>query len=122
MTEAGNGPVAALARDVRHALGRTVGVRTVLRGGEEWLHVEGPGGGKGTTSLGMNAAEQAAWALGELHDDVVEELWATGRSSAWPTCPEHPHTHPLGVVEGPSGWWWTCPRTGRPVHPLGYLP
>lgn len=68
------------------------------------------------------AAEEAARVTDSVHEGVVEWMPGEGRSTSWPSCPQHPETHPLELVPGSDGDprpRWRCPRTREVVGPLG---
>jgi len=56
---------------------------------------------------------------GQVQDFVHEDLPARGQTAVWPGCPLHPATHPLSPTLHEGQAWWECPRTRRPVRPLG---
>jgi hypothetical protein len=47
----------------------------------------------------------------------VQEYAMEASRSAWPTCPEHPNTHPLWLRDGA----YTCPQSGTAHGRLGQL-
>ena len=64
-------------------------------------------------SVGITPDESFAALVVEVADQlqewVVDRLWDLGKDTNWPTCPSHPHTHPLQPAlldQTPS---WVCP-------------
>lgn len=66
-------------------------------------------------------ADQVA-SLAEQVQEVVQELSpAYGWSSAWPSCAEHPDTHPAELDRYEGVAVWQCPRAPGVRVPVGDL-
>lgn len=57
----------------------------------------------------------------QVQEMMVEELWAAGRSTNFPVCPEHPDSHPLKATMLGDNPWWVCPVTSNAVTRIGDL-
>lgn len=80
------------------------------------------GTGSGVTiDRSATSTENVAWAADQVQSWVIEELWAAGRSTNWPECPQHPTAHPLtpGLVGGSAVW--ICPITDEVIALIGAL-
>lgn len=55
----------------------------------------------------------------KIQEIVIENI--AGRASNWPSCPEHPATHPMGAVVVEREGWWACPTSGTRAVRVGEL-
>ena len=85
------------------------------------LTMEGGGGVGVRITEGADRSRQVVDLADQIQDWAVEELWSAGRSPAWPTCPEHPDSHPLTPTEADSRAVWICPTTSKVVATIGHL-
>ena len=70
--------------------------------------------------------EQLAQLADQVQEWAVEVLWSTGRSAAWPPCPEHPDSHPLqpqvaDEFTDEAAAVWRCPKSGHVIAAIGGL-
>jgi hypothetical protein len=56
-----------------------------------------------------------------FQESEVEALWMAGRSATWPSCPQHPDTHPLQAEQRNGIAVWTCPTTSAIIAAIGSL-
>jgi hypothetical protein len=58
----------------------------------------------------------------QIQEFVHEELSRLGQPASWPSCPEHPHNHPLapGLLDQIASW--RCPASGTVAGRIGFLP
>jgi hypothetical protein len=74
------------------------------------------GSSRGSSLMLDEDGEAATVRLADLiQDDALEELWGT----AWPTCPGHNHPAQPSLQDGRATW--VCPRSHRPLAPIGDL-
>ncbi|MFC3991044.1 hypothetical protein [Actinoplanes siamensis] len=107
-----------------HDVNRCSPVRVVVReppvrdrsGSALWVRVAGASGAIGfVPQPGAALVERTFTQADQVHDWVLECLPELGFPAVWPECPEHPGTHPLGVVLRDGVVVWACPRSGT-VH------
>lgn len=73
------------------------------------------------TDPALSDSQQFAEVADRVHEAVVEGRWHAGLSTAWPPCPRHPDTHPLGVELRGEEVLWTCPSDRQGVCRVGQL-
>jgi hypothetical protein len=110
---------------------KSSGVPAPEIGGEDWAHEPGRaaaviswdhGGGRGVAVWAESPlVDKVVLLADQVQDEMVERLWQLGRPATWPECPEHPGTHPLTALRIDDRAMWACPRTGRPIAPIGGL-
>jgi hypothetical protein len=66
-------------------------------------------------------AERIAFLADGFQDAEVEGLAASGLSAVWPSCPQHPDTHPLQATVRDHVAVWICPASSMPVARIGHL-
>ncbi|WP_163508394.1 hypothetical protein [Fodinicola acaciae] len=81
---------------------------------------DGSGAGVGV-DLRQPMFAQVAAIADKVQEWVVEELWSRSRSTSWPECPAHPHTHPLEPAADGDRAVWRCPATKKVVAQIGAL-
>lgn len=72
-------------------------------------------------------AEQLAHLADQVQEWAVEDLWSAGRSAVWPSCPDHPDSHPLqpqvaDEFTPDAAAVWRCPKSGHAIAAIGELP
>ena len=72
--------------------------------------------------LGKPESAQITALADQVQDWAVEALWSLRRPTNWPSCPEHPGSHPLTAAESSGRALWTCPADGTEVSEIGALP
>ncbi|MDY7089063.1 MAG: hypothetical protein SYR96_28650 [Actinomycetota bacterium] len=72
-------------------------------------------------ALDQGFGTQVAMLADQVQEEVVEALWQAGRPTNWPTCPRHPHTHPLTAAEHGGQAYWQCPAGGELISEIGRL-
>jgi hypothetical protein len=83
---------------------------------------EPDGSGAGASiHRGLPLPAQVAALADQVQDWAVEALWAAGRSTSWPQCPDHPDSHPLTAVNRADRAVWSCPVTGDEIVGIGFL-
>jgi hypothetical protein len=70
---------------------------------------------------GNDRSAQVVELADRVQEWAVEELWSARRSPVWPTCPEHPDSHPLKPVESDGRAVWICPTSSNVVAMIGSL-
>ena len=85
------------------------------------LIVASDGSSSGVFILGEDMPTQVATAAETVQEWAFDELWSTGKSTAWPECPDHPDSHPLSPKVIASKAVWCCPRTAAVMAEIGHL-
>ena len=86
---------------------------------DAWLWDTETGSG---TGLRFDTVAQAPWELVADATSLIQEVAFEVFWRAWPRCPEHVGSHPLGPVVHDSEVWWACPTTHSRVALVGELP
>jgi hypothetical protein len=60
-----------------------------------------------------------AEAAGQVQEAAFEALWREGKSTSWPSCPRHPHTHALSPGGGQDSAVWVCPISNEVIGNIG---
>jgi hypothetical protein len=66
-------------------------------------------------------SQLVAEAAGHVQDAAFEALYSEGKSSSWPSCPQHPDTHPLSPASREGLAVWLCPTTHEIMATIGAL-
>ena len=57
----------------------------------------------------------------KVQEAVTDWRWHAGLSTAWPPCPWHPSSHPLGVGLRGTQVVWSCPSDQQVACQIGQL-
>lgn len=113
----------AVSRDLGDGAPLAVAVRFAPDPGADYLgrvHIRfSNGAGGGGFSIGL--FDEPARQLVDVADAIQDEWCETGAgwAQARPACPGH--AHPARAVAEDGAAWWSCPRDGRRLAPIGAL-
>jgi hypothetical protein len=94
---------------------------SAYEGQESAFLVASDGSSSGVFILGEDTPTQVATAADTVQAWAFDELWSSGKSTAWPECPDHPDSHPLRPKVIAGNAVWCCPRTATVVDEVGRL-